>query len=275
MERTYPFFRFAQRSCFSLTPVVCAALLVAAAGAQPAADWTIDTVAGGGDLPTDEGSGTAGAAQLSFPQAVAADGEGNLYIADTNNLRILKVDAAGNFSTFAGNGTLGYGGEGDGSQATAAPVNYPKDIALDGDGNLYIVDDLAHLIRKVDASTNIISTVAGTGTQGSDGDGEQAIEAQLNSPRGVAVDSAGNIYIADTGNHRIRMVATGTNIISTVAGTGTQGSDGDGGQATEAELNSPRSVAVDGSGNLYIADRDNHRIRKVTAAGIITTLGKV
>ena len=225
----------------------------------------ISTVAGGaiGD------GGAAVAARLNGPRDVAPDGSGNLYIADRGNHRIRKVDSSGNISTVAGTGTSGFGG--DGGAAGAARLNHPVSVALDGSGNLYIADPVNQRIRKVDSSGNI-STVAGTGTSGFSGDGGAATAAQLNYPYGVAVDGSGNLYFADWLNQRIRKVDSSGNI-TTVAGTGTSsGFSGDGGAATAARLANPRDVAPDGSGNLYIADTGNHRIRKVDSSGNITTV---
>ena len=168
----------------------------------------------------------------------------------------------------AGTGTRGFSG--DGGPATDAQLNGPFGVALDNEGNLYIVDKDGQRIRKVDSS-GIITTVAGTGTAGFSGDGGPATSAQLSGPRAVALDGAGNLYIADTENHRIRKVDT-AGTITTVAGTGTRGFSGDGGSATSAGLNRPSGVAVDGAGNLYLADKNNHRIRKVDASGTITTV---
>ena len=228
----------------------------------------ISTVAGSTASGFGGDGGTATAARLTSPDDVAVDGSGNLYIADTSNHRIRKVDTSENISTVAGTGTSGFSG--DGGAATAAQLSRPRGVAVDGSGNLYIADASNHRIRKVDTSGNI-STVAGTGTSGFGGDGGAATEATLNYPRGVALDGAGNLYIADRNNHRIRKVDTSGNI-STVAGTGTSGFGGDGGAATAAQLSRPRGVAVDGSGNLYIADDFNYRIRKVDTSGNISTV---
>ena len=264
------FYRFSalaaplRRSCSAL---ILAALSAAVAGAQPAADdWIIETFAGGSYFGGDGGAATA--AQLNSPYDVAVDGSGNLYIADSSNHRIRKVDSSGNISTVAGNGTSGFGG--DGGAATAAQLNFPRGMALDGSGNLYIADRNNHRIRKVDSSGNI-STVAGSATRGFSGDGAAATSARLWSPWDVAVDGSGNLYIADSSNHRIRKVDSSGNI-STMAGSATRGFSGDGGAATDAQLNFPNSVAVDGSGNLYIADTDNSRIRKVDSSGNISTV---
>jgi sugar lactone lactonase YvrE len=240
-------------------------ILAASAGAQT---YTINTVAGTGTAGYSGDGGPATSAQLCTPAGVAVDSSGNLYIGDTGNHRVRKVAVGGTISTVAGTGTASYSG--DGSPAASAQLNYPTGVAVDSSGNLYIADEFNHRIRKVTPG-GTISTVAGTGTAGYSGDGSPATSAQLNYPYGVAVDSNGNLYIADDGNHRIREVASG-GTISTVAGTGTAGYSGDGGQATSAKLYSPTGVAVDSSGNLYIADHQNNRVRKVATDGTISTV---
>ena len=228
----------------------------------------ITTIAGTGERGFSGDEGPAVEAWLYNPYGVAVDGAGNLYIADTDNHRIRKVDSTGTITTVAGTGERGFGG--DGGPATAAQLAPPAGVAVDGAGNLYIADRGNHRIRKVD-STGTITTVAGTGERGFGGDGGPATAARLTFPRGVAVDSAGNLYIVDRGNHRIRKVDS-AGVITTVAGTGERDFSGDGGPAVEAELYYPLGVAVDEAGNLYIADTDNHRIRKVDSTGTITTI---
>ncbi|OGG44698.1 MAG: hypothetical protein A3F84_28760 [Candidatus Handelsmanbacteria bacterium RIFCSPLOWO2_12_FULL_64_10] len=181
---------------------------------------------------------------------------------------IYAIDAPRDIATVAGNGTSGYSG--DGGAATSASLFAPIGAAVDGAGNLYIVDQNNHCIRKVSTS-GVITTVAGNGTPGYSGDGGAATSASLNYPYGVAVDGSGALYIGDQNNHRIRKVSA-SGMITTVAGNGTAGYSGDGGAATSASLNYPYGVAVDGSGVLYIADRSNHRIRKVSTSGVITTV---
>ena len=171
----------------------------------------------------------------------------------------------------AGGGTAGY--YGDGGLAEYASLNLPYGVAVDASGNTYIADYENNRIRLVTKSTGIITTVAGGDTQGNSGDGGLATSASVYVPSGVAVDASGNIFIADTGNNRIRLVMKSTGIITTVAGDGTDGYKGDGGLATSASLSDPRSIAVDASGNIYIADANNNRIRLVTkSTGIITTV---
>src|SRR5271157_4225867 len=225
---------------------------------------TISTFAGNGAFRYSGDGGPAASASLNYPTGVALDSAGNLYIADSSNNRIRGV-AGGTITTIAGNGFENFSG--DGGLATSASLSLPEGVAADSAGNLYIADSGNQRIRKVSGGT--ITTIAGNGILGFSGDGGPATSASLYWPQGVAVDSAGNLYIADTGNQRIRQESGGT--ITTVAGNGAYGFSGDGGPATSASLNNPAGVAVDSAGNLYIADTDNHRIRKV-AGGTITTV---
>ncbi|MHB8377095.1 MAG: NHL repeat-containing protein, partial [Dehalococcoidia bacterium] len=225
----------------------------------------ISTVAGNGACAYGGDGGPATSASLD-PAGVAVHSGGILYIADRNNCRVRKV-AGGIISTFAGNGACGYGG--DSGPATNALLNGPSGVALDSAGSLYIADASNCRVRKV--TGGIISTAAGNGFCGFyGGDGGPATSALLSGPSGVAVDSAGDLYIADSGNCRVRKVAAG--IISTVAGNGTCTYAGDGGPATSASL-SPYGVAVDSAGNLYIADWANCRVRKVAGSIISTVAG--
>ncbi|MCK4389748.1 MAG: hypothetical protein KAV83_05885 [Desulfobacterales bacterium] len=251
-------------------------------------------------------------AMINKPMDVFADTSGDFFIADANNNRIRKVDTSGIITTVAGDGTAGYSGDGGPATSahidypigvclkntgeiviadtmnsclrqvdlgdvistltgTGDPLfNKPSQIAMDGSGNVYIADRGNHRIRKVDTSGKV-TTVAGTGTGAYSGDEGPATSAEIKWARGVFVDTSGNIYIADTLNHRIRKVDT-SGIITTVAGTGTGAYSGDEGPATSAEINVPQGVCVDNSGNLYIADMNNYRIRKVGTSGIITTV---
>jgi len=209
---------------------------------------------------------TAVSAKLNLPFGIAADASGSVYIADRGNDRIRKI-SGGIISTIAGNGTGGYNG--DNISATSAEIFDPTGVAVDGAGNVYIADKSNNRVRKVDAS-GIITTIAGNGTAGFGGDGLPATVSMLNNPRGVATDAAGNVYIADQANQRIRKINI-AGIISTIAGSASSGFSGDNGPATLAALQNPYSVAIDASGNIYIADVDNERIRMVDASGIITT----
>ena len=228
----------------------------------------ITTVAGNGGSGYNGDGILATSAMLSSPQGVAVDVAGNLYIADTYNQRIRKVDSGGIITTVAGNGGIGYNG--DGISATSAMFAYPFGVAVDVAGNLYIADTFNQRIRKVN-SDRIITTVAGNDSSGYNGDNIPATTATLRGPWGVAVDTAGNLYIADRNNSRIRKVSSG-GIITTVAGNGGSGYNGDNIPATSAAIGPPQGVAVDTAGNLYIADTANNRIRKVNSSGIITTI---
>ena len=223
----------------------------------------ITTVAGNGAYGFSGDGGPATSASLSRSSDVAVDGSGNLFIADFQNGRIRKVSPSGIITTIAGGGNSGLG---DGGPATSASLS-PGGIAVDTSGNLFIADSRNYRIRKVSLS-GTITTVAGNGTSAFDGDGGPAISSSLSNPGSVGVDGSGNLFIVD--NQRIRKVST-SGIIATVAGNGSNGFSGDGGPATSASLNFPSSVAVDGSGNLFIADFQNGRIRKVSPSGIITT----
>jgi sugar lactone lactonase YvrE len=228
----------------------------------------ISTIAGTGTAGFSGDGGPAASAELNFPTAVTLDASGNVYISEGDNHRVRKVDTSGIITTVAGNGTAG--SSGDGGLATDASINNPVGLKVDAAGNLIVADQVSNRIRKIDTS-GIISTIAGIGTRGFSGDGSPATDAQLNFPNGVTIDAAGNIYIADTINNRIRKIDT-SGIISTIAGNGATGFDGDGGPAINAALNRPYEVKVDAVGNIYVADSDNNRIRKINSTGIISTI---
>ena len=256
----------------------------------------ISTVAGTGHalvlFSGDNGAATS--SQMSTPSGVAVDTAGNIYIADTGNQRIRKI-SHGVITTVAGGGgavpTNGNGQvyfnpnlQGDNGPATSAQLVQPVGVAVDLAGNIYIADSLANRVRKV--SNGVITTVAGTGTAGFSGDGGSGVNAQLSNPTGVAVDSAGNLYIADAFNNRIRQVSALTGVITTVAGNGVLapsngipggrgygGFSGDGGPATSAQLSTPNSIAVDASGSFYFCDSDNNRVRRVAGGTINTVAG--
>jgi trimeric autotransporter adhesin len=272
----------------------------------------ITTVAGSGAGCYRGDEGLARSATLQGPSSVAVDASGNLYIADRTYIRMVSkssgiislvatgmfinlhgiaLDASGNLyltdadhnrvhmvskssgiiTTVAGTGVGAYSG--DGGPATNATLNNPRSVTVDASGNLYIADAGNNRIRMVTKSSGTITTVAGSGTFGYSWDGIRATSAALYHPSGVAICASGNLYIADAWNNRIRMVSKSSGIITTVAGNGVGAYSGDGGPATNATLNNPRSVTVDASGNLYIADAGNNRIRMVTkSSGTITTV---
>jgi len=229
------------------------------------ATGTITTFAGNGTAGFGGDGGAPASAQLNGPQGVAVDSGGNVYISDTGNSRVREV-SGNTITTIAGSGTAGYAG--DGSAATSAELYAPVGLALDAKGNLYIADTDNSAVRKVTNGT--ISTVVGNGLQGYSGDGGPASMAQLNSPEGVAVDAAGNLYITDTLNYAIRMVSP-TGNIATIAGNGAAGYSGDGGPASQAQLSYPTGIAVDSVGNLFFADA-GAALRKIYVNGPIITV---
>jgi sugar lactone lactonase YvrE len=221
-----------------------------------------------------DAAGVRSLVAASKPSAIAADSVGNLYLADSANNLIWKLaSATGSMTVAAGNGVRGFSG--DGGPASDASLNRPTGVAVDSAGILYIADgtvDGTNRIRRVAAG--VITTVAGNGSQGYSGDGGPATLAQFRSLGGLATDAAGDVYIADNFNHRIRKLSAASGVITTVAGNGVAGFSGDGGLATDASLNNPLGVAMDAAGNLFIADSGNFRVRKVnTATGAIETVG--
>jgi len=235
------------------------------AGTPPSASNSYNGCGYSGD------GGPATSAQLYYPGKAIVDGAGNVYISDSRNCIIRKVNTSGKISTFAGTAqSCGYGG--DGGPATSAQLSEPYGIAFDTSGNLYIVDEGNNVIREVSAATGKISTVAGnyTAGYGYSGDGGPATSAQLYDPQDVAIDASGNLYIADTDNLRIRIVSGG--IIDTFAGNGSGGYQADGVPATETSIYYPSGVAVDAAGDVVIADTYNQRVRFVDGAGIIHTV---
>jgi uncharacterized protein (TIGR03437 family) len=232
------------------------------------ADGNIATIAGD-SFPSYQGDGgLAITAELHSPEDVAVDSSGNVYIADTANAYIREVTiSTGDINYIAGDGSIGY--TGDGGYATSAGLIAPFALAVDSSGNVYFAENGDSRIREINATSLDISTVAGNGTPGFTGDGSAAINAEINSPTGVALDSAGNLYIADSLNCRIRKVASGGNI-STLAGNGTLSYSGDGGAASKAQLNAPQGVAADAAGNVYLADTLNNVVRKISPNGTIS-----
>lgn len=237
-------------------------LLIAETGAN-----RIRQVAADGRIRTIVKTAVPGLGSLNSPHGVCLDRAGNLYVVDTYNHRVLLVRSTAVTTTAAGNGSPGAAG--DGEPAPLAQLNQPTACAVDSFGNLYIADTYNHRIRKVD-TTGAIGTVAGIGVAGSGGDEGPATAASLNAPRGVAADDNGNIYISDTGNNCIRLV-TPDGVIHTIGGTGAEGFAGDGGPALSAWMNTPGGILLDGAGDLYFADTDNNRIRRLVPTGVVAT----
>lgn len=231
----------------------------------------ISTIAGVGTYGYSGDGGPATSAKMTWPTSISLDGLGNIFIADRNNYCIRKINSAGIISTFAGNGTQGYSG--DGGAATSAMLGMVTSVFADNQGNVYIGDATNNRIRKVDAS-GVISTFAGNGTAPTTGDGGQAIDAGLSTSSSFAVDASGNLYFTDLLNHRIRKI-TPAGIITTIAGNGSAGFTGDGVLATTTALNRPSGLAIDSFGNIYFADVANYRIRKIDNSGVISTIAGV
>ncbi|MGO9239435.1 MAG: hypothetical protein ACLQBJ_01390 [Bryobacteraceae bacterium] len=251
-------------------------LLSALALAQLVPTYIITTVAGTGTAGYSGDSAAATSAELDYPSGIFLDSSGNLYIADQVNHRVRMVNTSGIITTIAGNGTAGY--LGDKAAATSAELNYPCGVAVDSSGNIYIADTGNNVIRKVSGGT--ITTFAGDNSLGGGytGDTGVATSAQLNAPVGLAVDSAGNVWIGDTANNVIREVTTDGNI-NTVIGNSYGDYGGDGGTAIASSINHPLGIVLDAAGDMFIADQLNQRIRKVTATNnsiattsIITTV---
>ena len=205
-------------------------------------------------------NGTGTAAKFNSPSGVAVDSSGHVYVGDYNNHRIRKISPAGVVTTFAGSSSGYMDGTG-----TAAQFNRPSGVAVDSSGYVYVADTFNHRIRKI-SPTGVVSTLAGSSSGYMDGTGTAA---QFNNPSGVAVDSSGNVYVADRINHRIRKIDS-TGVVTTLAGSTSTGDDD--GTGTAAKFNQPYGVAVDSSGHVYVADRINHRIRKISPTGVVTTL---
>jgi sugar lactone lactonase YvrE len=241
-------------------------------GLAPAASLLpglMSTIAGTGTAGATGNGGAAASATLNSPNATTVDNQGNVYIADTANNEVRKIASGGAITLVAGTGAAG--SSGDGAAATAATLNAPAGVALDAAGDLYIADTGNNKIRVVDALSGNISTVAGTGTAGYTGDQSTPAAATLNGPTQLAWSQTGVLYVADMGNSAIRAIALKESLITTAAGSANAGFDGDGGPGQAAQLQNPRGVAVDNSGNVYIADTGNNRVR-LLSEGYITTI---
>jgi sugar lactone lactonase YvrE len=231
-------------------------------------DGVITTVAGSAGVGFGGDGGPANAARLNSPHGIAVGAGGVLYIADTFNQRIRRVSAAGIISTIAGIGNFGFSG--DGGPALNARFSSPRGVAVDANGNVVIADTFNHRVRRINAD-GTITTIAGNGSSNQPGDGSPATNFSLSTPSDIAVDASGNLLIATIDNNRIRKL-TPAGFISTIVGSGNFGYSGDGGPALAARLAGPQAVAVDSSGNIFIADSNNYRVRKVTTGGVINTV---
>jgi hypothetical protein len=233
------------------------------------ATGVITTIAGTGAVGDSGDGGQATAAELDGPQEIAVDAAGDVFLAEARRVREVN-HATGVITTVAGNGTFGYSG--DGGQATAAELDGSVGVAVDAAGDIFIADAGNNVVREVNHSTGVITTIAGNGTKGYSGDQGPAVAAELDNPTDVAVDAAGNVFIADDYNACIREVSHATGVITTVAGNGTGGFSGDNGQATAAELYYPVGIAVDTAGDLFIAATGDDRIREVASGATVVTV---
>lgn len=228
----------------------------------------ITTVVGTDSTDVQDGDRPASETNLSNAYGIATDLDDNLYVLSRGHAKIFRIGADGIARHIAGTGESGFSG--DGGPALKAQINYSNHLVADSTGNLFIADTANHRVRKI-STDGIITTVAGTGKSGFSGDGGPALEAELGAPAAIAIDADGNLYIAEFFNHRIRKIATdGT--ISTIAGTGTSGFNGDGQPALESQIGEPTGVAVDPAGYVYISDQVNMRVRVVTPSGIMHTV---
>lgn len=227
----------------------------------------------GGNFAKSSGYGGDGTNALNLhiiPTGLINDASGNIFFINGNAIRKFNI-ATGIVTTIAGSSEAGH--TGDGGNALSATLSAPSAIVMDaGYSVLYVAEQGNNCIRKIVLANNVITTIAGNGTAGFSGDGGQAVAAMLNNPSGLALDASNNLYIADKGNQRIRAIAAATGVISTIAGDGTAGFAGDGAPAINAKLNNPTGIAIDGSGNIYIADRSNNRVRKIAGNGNIATV---
>jgi streptogramin lyase len=249
----------------TLPRLALVALFVSSASA---ASWTISTFAGNGTLGFSGDGGPATAAQINDPYGVVRGPDGAIWFVEHNGHRIRRVAPDGTISTIAGTGARGF--TGDGGPAVAATMNLPHELRFDAAGNLFIADMANQAVRRIDAKTGIITTLAGTGKRGYTGDGGPAAQATLSSPHSIQFGPDGNLYICDVANHVIRLVDMKTGLIRTFAGTGKPGPTPDGSPIQGTPLNNPRSLDVDRDGNLWLVTREGNQVLKFDLkAGVI------
>jgi sugar lactone lactonase YvrE len=231
------------------------------------------TVLAGGDSGDTDALAASSDAALHGPSALTADAQGNVFIAETGNHRVRRIDAQTHaVTTVAGTGVAGF--DGDGQLGTAASLDSPSGLAVDSLGNLFISDTGNHRIRRVDVQTGVISTVVGTGEAGFEAETLPGVAARLNGPTGIAYDKRrARLLIADTGNHAVRALDT-RGMLNTLAGVGRPGFSGDGGPATEARFLAPTGVGADASGNVYVNDSGNRMVRCITSVGMVASVGE-
>lgn len=240
---------------------VAAVGIVFTGGGLPAFAGTIESVAGTGERSDGADSGPARKTNVGDPFGVEIGPDSALYITEVANHRVRRLDLkTGQLTTIAGCGTIGYSG--DGGPATKAQLNEPYEVRFDGDGNMFFVEMKNHLIRRVDAKTGVISTVAGTGKAGYSGDGGPARNARMRTPHSIALDADGNIYVADIGNHRIRRIDAKTGIISSIAGNGERTLPKENQTAEGTPILGPRALFIDGE-TMWIALREGHSVWKL------------
>ncbi|MDQ3944370.1 MAG: hypothetical protein M3357_04320 [Actinomycetota bacterium] len=260
--------------------IAAASMLLVNPLAAGAAGGTVATVAGRSPAGFSGDGGPAADAQMHEPRMMTFAPSGDMYIADTFNHLIRKVDSAGTITTMAGKFTgfvprdeadcvENFGG--DGGPATDATLSCPHGVAVDAAGNVYIADSANHAIRRVDPAGAIVTVAGAGGTAGDSGDGGAGTDARIQGPKGIVLDGRGGLLIADSGNDRVKRLDLASGVITLVAGTGNPGGAGDGGPATEADLVEPRTLAVGPDGSIYIAEPKVHRVRRVDADGVITT----
>lgn len=235
------------------------------------AGGTITTIAG---RPFNGDNNPANLTSVKGPWGIARATNGDIYFADQQNNRIRKIDhATGSVTTIAGNGTQGYAG--DGGPAIDASLNYPRALAIDGAGDIFFSEYFNNVVRKINMSTGVIKTIAGTGSPGDSGNGGLATSAQIGQVNGMTIDGNGNIFITTSGYNKIKRIDHLTQIITTIAGTGTAGFSGDGGPAINAQISAPEGISIGPDGNIYFCDMLNHRIRKIDQNGVISSIAGI